>query len=98
MILETFEGYVERVDGDTAYFTLQSAEYNDVLEGECPVSKLLKKGIIEQSRFICRTIEENGVIRIELEPIPDIEVTDEEAQAIEKEMKEAFPDNTEIEY
>jgi hypothetical protein len=89
-VLESFEGYVDEVDCDTAYVTLQSVEHGDVLHGKYSASELLKKGIEEQSRFLCRTIKANGATRVDLQPLPDAEVTDEEVRAISEEMDRAF--------
>jgi len=54
MILESFEGYVDQVEGDTAYVRLKSREHGDVLYGEYSAAELLEKGIEEQSRFLCK--------------------------------------------
>jgi hypothetical protein len=89
-VLETFEGYVDEVDGDTAYVTLESKEHGDVLHGKYSASQLLKKGIEEQGRFLCRTIKVNGATRVDLQPLPDAEVTDDEVRAISEEIDRAF--------
>jgi hypothetical protein len=98
-VLESFEGYVDEVDGDTAYVTLESRNNGDVLQGKYSASELLKKGIEEQSRFLCRTIKSNGSTRVDVQPLPDAEVTDEEVRAISEEIDRAFPsDDSGIKY
>ena len=39
-ILESFIGYVDKIDGDIAYVTLRSENNSDVLYGEYAASKL----------------------------------------------------------
>ena len=98
-VLESFEGYVDSVEGDTAYVTLESREHGDVLYGEYSASELLGKGISEQSRFLCQTVKEDGATRIDF-ALPKLVVTDEEVRAVAEEMHGAFPsdDDSGIKY
>ena len=99
IIGESFEGYVDQVDGDTAYVTLESREFGDVLHGEYSAALLLQKGIEEQTRFLCKTIKLGETTRIEFEALPDVEVTNEEVRAIADRIDRAFPrDDSGIEY
>lgn len=91
MILETFTGYVDKVEGDTAYFTLESRDYGDVLCGHYSASELAKKGIGEQCSFLCRTVKVNGIVYVDIKFVPPHEVTDEEVREIEEEIERAFP-------
>ena len=86
VVLETFEGYVDRVDGETAHVQLKSREYGDVLYGTYPTSQLSAKGIEEQSRFLCETVKVDGTTRIDLRALPDVELTDEELPRSKKEL------------
>ena len=99
-VLESFNGYVDSIDGDTAYVTLESLQNGDVLYGEYSAQELLSKGIREQTRFRCETVKGGGAGRVHFAPLPKNQVTDEEAHAIAKEMREAFPgdDDSVIEY
>jgi hypothetical protein len=99
-VLESFDGYVDSIDGDTAYVTLESRENGDVLYGEYSASELLAKGIREQTRFLCETVKGGDGGRVHFAPLPKNQVTDEEARSIAKEMREAFPgdDDSVIEY
>lgn len=83
-VLESFNGYVERIDGETAYVRLKSRERGDVLYGEYPAAKLAELGIDEQDRFLCETVEIDGKTRVDLRKIPDKEVSDEELKAIQE--------------
>ncbi|WP_406698245.1 hypothetical protein V5E97_05250 [Singulisphaera sp. Ch08] len=99
-VLESFDGYVDSIDGDTAYVTLESRSNGDILYGEYSAQELLARGIHEQTRFLCETVKGGGAGRVHFAPLPKIEVTDEEARAIAEEMREAFPggDDSVIEY
>ncbi len=99
-VLESFDGYVDSIDGDTAYVTLESRLNGDVLFGEYSASELLARGICEQTRFLCETVKGGGGGRVHFAPLPKNQVTDEEARSIAKEMREAFPgdDDSVIEY
>lgn len=99
IVLESFEGYVDQIDGDTAYVTLESRKHGDVLYGEYSASQLRQKGIGDQSRFLCKTVKMGRATRVEFEPLPDEEVTDEEVRAIAEKMNRAFSsDDSGIEY
>ncbi len=99
-VLESFDGYVDSIDGDTAYVTLESRENGDVFYGEYSASELLAMGIREQTRFLCETVKGGDGGRVRFVPLPKVKVTDEEARAIAKEMREAFPgdDDSVIKY
>jgi|GEM_PF-6823420 len=99
-VLEAFDGYVDSIDGDTAYVTLESRLNGDVLYGEYSAQELLAKGIREQTSFLCETVKGGGAGRVHFAPLPKNKVTDEEARAIAEEMREAFPgdDDSVIEY
>lgn len=69
-VLEHFEGWVERVEGATAFVLLKS-EHGDLLEGEYPADDLARKGIGDGSRFTCRTVDTGLAVLVELELLPD---------------------------
>lgn len=97
-VLESFDGFVEEIVGETAYVRLKSREHGDVLHGEYPASQFASLGIEEQSRFLCTTVKAGESTRVVLQPIPDVPVTDEELRAIEARIDEALPLDDAIEY
>ena len=99
VVLESFEGRVDQIKGDTAYVRLKSHEQGDVLYGKYPASQLLEKGIEEQGRFLCTTVKVNGTTRVDIQAIPSVPVTDEELRAIEEKIDRVLPrDDLGIEY
>ena len=99
-VLETFDGYVDSIEGESANVTLESRETGDVLYGEFPASDLLGKKISEQTRFLCETVKTDNGSRIDFRALPKIEVTDEEVRSIAEKMRGAFSsgDSSVIEY
>jgi hypothetical protein len=96
---ESFNGFVERIDGATAYVRLRSIEHGDVLYGEYPAAKLAESGIEEQDRFLCETVNVDGKTRVDLRKIPDRDISDEELKAIHDRIDKALPrDDPGIEY
>jgi hypothetical protein len=99
VVLESFEGFVDHVEGDTAYVRLKSREHGDVLYGEYPTSQLLEKGIEEQGRFLCKTVKVDGTTRVDMQAIPSVPATDEQLRAIEEKIDRVLPrDDPGIEY
>ena len=99
VVLESFEGFVDQVEGDTAYVRLKSREHGDVLYGEYPASQLLEKGIEEQGRFLCETVKVDGTTRVDMQAIPSVPATDEQLRAIEEKIDRVLPrDDPGIEY
>jgi hypothetical protein len=105
-VLETFDGFVDKIVGEIAYITLTS-EHGDVLWGEYDSVKLAEKGIKERRRFKCQTVEvKEGkwsieadkppigyhVVRIDIQAIPDIELTPEREQEISEEIDRLLGD------
>jgi len=99
VVLESFEGFVDQVEGDTAHVRLKSREHGDVLFGVYPTLQLLEKGIEEQGRFLCKTVKVDGTTRIDIQAIPRVPATDEQLRAIEEEIDRVLPrDDPGIEY
>ncbi len=83
--LESFIGVLERVDGGTAHVTLTSEATGEVLWGEYPAAEMARLGVREGRRFRCRTVEvDTATVRIEIEPIPDVEISPERDREIEQ--------------
>lgn len=90
-VLETFIGYVDRVDGDTAYVRLKSQDHGDALCGQYPASELAARGIHEQTRFLCEMVKVDDLTRLDLKPLPDVEVSEEELRAIDERIHRVIP-------
>ncbi len=86
-VLETFDGYVDEVHDEVAFVTLIS-EHGEPLEGEYAAKELLAKGIGEGSRFRCRTVKSGDAVTVEIEPLADIVLTQEEVDASNNEVDE----------
>jgi hypothetical protein len=98
-VLESFEGFVDQIDGDTAFVRLKSREHGDVLYGEHSAEQLLAKGIEEQTRFLCKTIKANGATRVELQAIPRTRATEQQLRAIDEKIDKVLPrDDPGVEY
>lgn len=91
-VLEEFEGFVDQIDDDTAYVTLKS-EHGEILYGEYSAGELSAKGITERRRFRCKTIEEDGEVRVVFEAVPDVPVSKEEEDAIDQRIDELLADD-----
>lgn len=81
-VLETFDGVLNCIDGDTARLTITSRANGAVYYAQYPAEKFAEKGIEEEDRFICKTVESDGGTRIEIEAIPHAELTEEDIKAI----------------
>ncbi len=80
-ILESFEGFVTEVDGAIAYVTLESPD-GEVLYGQYQASELFARGIRERRRFRCRTVKTATGVRVELEALPEEEISERLEQEI----------------
>jgi hypothetical protein len=56
-VLESFTGQVDAVEDGWAFVTLRSDDAGDVLTGRYPATDLANRGIVEGSRFSCRTLK-----------------------------------------
>ncbi len=92
VVLETFDGFVDRIDGDTAFVTLQSRANGDVEEGTYSASELAVMGIHEQSSFIFKTVKVGDAIRPVFEPVPQEPVADEVVREIDSKIDQALPE------
>jgi len=92
VVLERLEGFVEHIEGPTAYVTLKSHN-GDELTGEYAADELAAKGITEGRRFRCETVEIDGDVRVLFEAVPDEPVTEDEEDAISGIIGELFQDD-----
>ncbi len=92
VVLERLEGYVDRIEGATAYVTLRS-QYGDELTGEYASDELATKGITEGRRFLCETVEVNGAVQVFLEAVPEESLSEDEEDAIRHRIAELVQGN-----
>jgi hypothetical protein len=91
VVLETFDGFVDRIEGETAFVTLQSRANGDVEEGTYPASELAKMGIHEQSCFVFKTVNLGNAIRPVFEPVPQKPLADEVLREIDSKIDQVLP-------
>ncbi len=92
VVLERLEGYVDRIEGGTAYVTLKS-QYGDELTGEYASQELAAKGITEGRRFRCETVEVDGAVHVLFEAVPEESVAEDEEDAIRRRIAELVQDD-----
>lgn len=86
--MEEFDGFLHKYDGKNAYCTLTS-KAGEVFECEYLSKEFKKHGIRENRRFKCRVSD----YEMELEAIPDVEISEEREAAINKMIAEALGDD-----
>ena len=91
-VLETFDGFVDRIEGDTAFVTLQSRANGDVEEGTYSASQLARMGIHEQSCFVFKTVDVGNAIRPVFEPVPQEPVAAEVVREIDSRIVQPLPE------
>jgi CHAT domain len=90
-VLETFDGFVDRIEGDTAYVTLESRLNGDVEEGTYSASELAGMGIHEQSFFVFKSVEVGDAIRPVLEPVPRQSLAADVVREIDAKIDQLLP-------
>jgi hypothetical protein len=90
-VLETFDGFVDRIEGGTAFVTLQSRINGDVEEGTYPAAELAKLGIHEQSCFLAKTVESESGTHVVFQAVPDEPLPAEVVREIESKIDRALP-------
>jgi hypothetical protein len=91
-VLETFDGIVDRIEGDTAFVTLQSRANGDVEKGTYSASQLARMGIHEQSCFVFKTVDVGNAIRPVFEPVPQEPVAAEVVREIDSQIDQPLPE------
>lgn len=92
-LIEEFEGVVDKVDGDLAFVTLTAKDTGETLLGEYPSAKLVELGIHERRRFRCRTVSCGEGVKVEMEPIPDREISKERERQIDEWLQKSLGDD-----
>jgi hypothetical protein len=91
IVLETYDGFVDRIEGDTAFVTLQSRANGDVEEGTYTASELAKMGIHEHSCFVFKTLRtESGLVPV-IEACRNQAIADEVVREIDAKIDQALP-------
>ena len=90
-VLDEFVGYVDQVEGATAFVTLETTS-GEELHGEYPADELAALGIFEHRRFRCRTIEIDNSAEVRFEAIPENELTSEDDLTIHREVEDLLAD------
>ena len=89
---KTYEGFVEGVEGATAFVRLRSVR-GDTFYAQHPVTKLAAAGISERQAFLCHVVEVVGKKQIRLEAIPKKELTPDRSRQIDEEVDRAMTDD-----
>lgn len=88
-ISERFEGFVESLEGDVAYISLES-EHGDRLHGPYPADELAARGVGERDRFRLTLIDAGESVRFEIQLIPAKFVPAERQREIQDEIERAL--------
>jgi len=86
---ERFEGFVERVEGEVAYVSLES-ERGERLQGPYPADELAARGVGERDRFRLTLTDEGESVRFDLQSIPRKTVPAERQAEIQREIEQAL--------
>ena len=68
-VLERFMGFVEGIEGDTAFLKFKG-ENGDLLDGSYSLEELARLGLKEGDAFECFTVIRDGVPDVEIRPLP----------------------------
>ena len=98
IVLEHFDGFVDSIENGMALVTLKSREHGDELLGQYPAAQLTEQGIYEQSRFLCRTVQEGQATRVEIEAISKVVPTEQQIREIENELNRMLPPDDNVDY
>ena len=85
-VLQRFEGFVEKVEGDLAFVTLDNG-LGERLSGPYPADELAAKGVRERDRFVLTTVEHGDSVRFDILPVPRRTVTADRRRQIRDEIE-----------
>jgi len=88
-LLERLEGFVEKIEGDVAYVTLQN-DRGEKLCGPYPAQELAEKGLQERDRFTLQTVDLGDCVRIDITPLPRITITPERSREIREKIEQVL--------
>jgi hypothetical protein len=90
--LESFAGDLICFDGDEAVLSLTSLRDGTIYFGRYPAKEFTEKGIDEGDLFVCKTVESDAGVRIEIEAVPDKELTEADLHAIRDKINKVLPE------
>ena len=85
-VLEQFQGFVTKVEGDSAYVTLETAQ-GERVSGVYPAAELAANGVGERDRFSLATVDQGSSVRFDIRLIPRRVVSSEEQRAIQERIE-----------
>jgi hypothetical protein len=86
---ERFEGFVERLEEDVAYVSLES-ERGERLQGPYPADDLAAKGVGERDRFWLTLTDVGDSVRFDIQLIPRKTISAERQREIQQEIEQAL--------
>lgn len=89
IVLEELDGRIEDEDGDEYRVKLFSRANGDELSGYYSKDDFKNLGV--DHRFVCRTIARGDWTKIEIKPVPDAVVTDEQVREIRESIERDLP-------
>jgi hypothetical protein len=84
-VLERFEGFVVKVEGEWAHVTL-TTEKGEEFAGAYPAAELAAKGVRERDRFLLATVDRGDAVHFEINLIARREVSSARQQAIREKI------------
>jgi hypothetical protein len=91
-VLEEFEGFVDKFDGEVAHVTLKTSS-GETFYGEYPAAELKAQGIRERRRFKCWTVEMGPRVEFVMEPIPDQQLSEERERQLDEWLRKSLGDD-----
>jgi hypothetical protein len=86
---ERFEGFVEKLEGDIAYISLES-ERGERLQGPYPADELAAQGVGERDRFWLTLTDVGDSVRFDIRLIPHKIISAERQREIQREIEQAL--------
>ena len=86
---EQFEGFVEKVEEDVAYVTLDS-ERGERLQGPYPADELAARGVGERDRFRLTLTDAGDSVRFDIQLIPRQAISPERQRQIRQEIEQSL--------
>ena len=88
-VIEELKGYVEEIDGDTAYVRLESPE-GEILYGQYPAAELDANGIRERRSFLCRVTRTRSGLGVQFQASRDAVLSEGDVERIWREVDAAL--------
>lgn len=89
--IESFYGILDRIDGDIAHVTLTDLGENVV--GQYSAKKMLDCGVRENRKFKLHVTVNGSSATIDIQAIPDVELSEEKQREIHDKIVAAFGDD-----